>query len=100
MLVDKLFKAQRHDSSLLWVIFTANCFAGLHSVKAAAFRDFLERHTEHDKRGKEAKFGIICALTANPGFEMLSEDNQNFLKAAKGRGAFYVVPEMAEPQTI
>ena len=71
-----------------------------HSVKAATFRDFLERHTEHDKRGKEAKFGIICALTANPGFEMLSEDNQKFLKAAKGRGAFYVVPEMAEPQTI
>lgn len=71
-----------------------------HSVKAAAFHDFLEGHTEHDKRGKEAKYGIVCALVGNPGFALLSEENQKFLRTIKNRGAFYVAPEIAEPQTI
>lgn len=71
-----------------------------HSVKAASFRDFLERHTEHDKGGKEAKFGIVWAICSNPGYPMLSEENKKFLSIAKARGPFYVAPEMADPQVI
>ena len=71
-----------------------------HSTKAKMFRDFLERHSELDKRGKEAKHGIIVAIANNSKFGLLSEENQRFITTMKSRGPFYVPSAMAEPQVI
>ena len=71
-----------------------------HSVKATDFRNFIESHTEHEKKCKEAKFSIVTALVHNPGLTSCPKKNQKFLKTAKGRGPFYVAPMMAELQTI
>jgi hypothetical protein len=71
-----------------------------HSTSAAAFHEFLERPSEHDKQGKEAKYGIILSIANNPNFGLLSEDKQKLILAAKARGPFYTAPVLAEPQVI
>lgn len=89
----------------MMLIQAAACFGyGLqllfHSTKAKMFRDFLDRHSDMDKKGKELKYGIIIAVANNAKFGLLSEENQKLIRTAESRGPFYVPSAMADPQVI
>lgn len=71
-----------------------------HSTKAKMFREFLDRHSDTEKKGKELKYGIVVAVANNDKFGLLSEENQKLIRTAVSRGPFYVPSGVADPQVI
>jgi 26S proteasome non-ATPase regulatory subunit 5 len=69
----------------------------LHAMNAEpGFIEFLlNRSTEKDKEGKEAKFAIIHSICENSEEAKLAIGNVNYLKLRRyiNEGAFYVEPE-------
>jgi 26S proteasome non-ATPase regulatory subunit 5 len=69
----------------------------LHAINGEpGFIEFLlNRSTERDKEGKEAKFGIIQSICQNSEEAKLALGNVNYLKLRRyiNEGAFFVEPE-------
>ena len=62
-----------------------------------AFLEYLlDRSTEHDKEGKQAKFEVVEALVNSPtGTDILGRENMVKLRAYHMEGPFYVRVESA-----
>lgn len=61
----------------------------------------LDRTTEYDKEGKDAKFQLIVGVRDNTAvFPLLSEDTQIAINRAISQGAYYMPPRLEEMQTL
>ena len=71
------------------------------SITQSEFLQYLvDRTTEMDKEGKDAKFEIILAVKGSPHFGTLSADAQVAIDRMIAQGAYYMPSLLSEMQTI
>lgn len=71
------------------------------SITQSEFLQYLvDRTTEMDKEGKDAKFEIILAVKDSPHFGTLSADAQVAIDRMIAQGAYYMPALLGEMQTI
>jgi hypothetical protein len=73
---------------------------GLNAIFNSSFNEslhaFLEKHTEHEKAGKEWKFSIIDAIHNNPQFGTLTEGVRNYIDRKFRQGPYYRPAEQSD----
>lgn len=71
------------------------------TILLSEFLQYLvDRTTEMDKEGKDAKFEIIKAVKHSPRFQLLSMDTQGVIDRMIAQGAYYMPAMLGEMQTI
>lgn len=71
------------------------------SISLSEFLQYLiDRSTEIDKEGKDAKFELVMSVKQCPSFSLLSTDTQGIIDRMIAQGPYYMPAMLAEMQTL